>query len=143
PRDRETWRLAVPVDRIEPGVPQSLQEMLSEQFDRLTEAEQHVLRRASAIGERFPAWAVAAAPTELDDIEQVCERLAERRLFIRTAGMAELADGTVSAYYEFHHSLYRQAVYRRLSDVSRSKLHRLIGERLETVFGPRTLALAP
>src|SRR5215468_3647930 len=73
----------------------------------------------------------------------MCEQRAERRLFVRTAGMGELADGTISAYYEFQHSLYRQAVYRRLSDVSRSKLHRLIGERLETLFGPRTIALAP
>src|SRR5262249_8940426 len=93
--------------------------------------------------ERFPAWAVADGPAELDDVEQLCERLAERRLFIRTAGIGELADGTLSAYYEFHHSLYRQALYRRLSDVSRSKIHRLIGERLETVYGPATLALAP
>src|SRR5262249_49803519 len=142
-RDRERWKLTVPVDRIEPGVPQSLQEMLNEQFDRLTEAEQQALRKASVIGERFPAWAVAGEPSELDDIEQLCERLGERRLFIRTAGIGEMADGTVSAYYEFHHSLYRQALYRRLTDVSRSKLHRLIGERLETVFGPGTLALAP
>jgi DNA-binding winged helix-turn-helix (wHTH) protein/tetratricopeptide (TPR) repeat protein len=142
-RANETWSLAVPVNRIEPGVPQSLQEMLNEQFDRLTEAEQHALRKASAIGERFSAWAVATGPDELDGVEQVCERLAERRLFIRAAGMGELADGTMSAHYEFHHSLYRQSVYRRLSDVSRSKLHRLLGERLETVFGPRTLALAP
>jgi predicted ATPase len=142
-RDNETWRLALPVNRIEPGVPPSLQEMLNEQFDRLTEAEQRALRQASAIGGRFPTWAVAAGPDDLDDVEQICEGLAERRSFIRAAGMGELADGTTSAYYEFDHALYRQAVYRRLSDVSRSKLHRLIGERLETLYGPRTLALAP
>ena len=76
-------------------------------------------------------------------MENTCERLAERRLFVRTAGIGELADGTLSAYYEFHHSLYRQAIYARLSEVSRSKLHRLIGERLETLFGPSRLALAP
>jgi hypothetical protein len=40
------------------------------------------------------------------------------------------------------HSLYRQAIYGRLSDVSRSKLHRLIGERVETLFSPRTITLA-
>ena len=142
-QDNQKWRLAVPVDRIEPGVPPSLQEMLNEQFDRLTGAEQHALRKASAIGERFPAWTVAGGSAELDDVEQLCVQLAERRAFIRTAGIGELADGTISAYYEFQHSLYRQAVYGRLSDVSRSKLHRLIAERLETLFGLRTLALAP
>jgi tetratricopeptide (TPR) repeat protein len=141
-RDANTWRLTAPVAQIEPGVPASLQAMLNVQFDQLTVPEQRVLRRASAIGERFPAWSVAERPAEMDDVERVCEGLAERRLFIRTAGMGELADGTMSAYYEFHHSLYRQAIYRRLSDVSRSKLHRSIGERVETLFSPRTLALA-
>ena len=34
-------------------------------------------------------------------------------------------------------------MYGRLSDLSRSKLHRLIGERFETLVGPQTLALAP
>src|SRR5262249_24354610 len=32
--------------------------------------------------------------------------------------------------YEFKHSLYRQAVYRGLSDVVRSRLHRIIGKHL-------------
>jgi DNA-binding winged helix-turn-helix (wHTH) protein/tetratricopeptide (TPR) repeat protein len=141
-RDNDAWGLAAPIDRIEPRVPASLQDMLNVRFDQLTDAEQGALRRASAIGERFPAWMVAAAATDIDEVESVCERLAERRLFIRAAGMGELADGTLSAYYEFHHSLYRQAIYGRLSEVSRSKLHRLIGERLEALFGPPTLALA-
>src|SRR4030095_7095204 len=58
-RDGATWRLSVPVERIEPAVPATLQDMLNVQFDHLTQEEQRVLRRASAIGERFPAWAVA------------------------------------------------------------------------------------
>jgi DNA-binding winged helix-turn-helix (wHTH) protein len=142
-RDNDAWRLTAPPDRIEPRVPVSLQDMLNVQFDQLTDAEQRVLRRASAIGERFPAWTVAASAAHIEDVETTCERLAERRQFIRAAGMGELADGTLSAFYEFHHSLYRQAIYRRLSDVSRTRLHRLIGERLEALFGPATPGLAP
>jgi DNA-binding winged helix-turn-helix (wHTH) protein/tetratricopeptide (TPR) repeat protein len=140
--DYDGWRLTASVDRIEPRVPASLQDMLNVQFDQLTEIERRTLKKASAIGERFPAVAVAEVATDIDNVESTCERLAERRLFIRTAGMGELADGTLSAYYEFHHSLYRQAIYRRLSELSRSKLHRQIGERLETLFSPPTLALS-
>jgi DNA-binding winged helix-turn-helix (wHTH) protein/tetratricopeptide (TPR) repeat protein len=142
-RDDATWKLTVPVNRIEPGVPPSLQDLLDGQFNQLPHTQQDVLRKASAIGERFPAWMVAAGTGDLDEVEEALERLAERRLFIRTAGMGELADGTISGYYEFHHSLYRQAIYRRLSDVNRSKLHRAIGQRLETLSTPSTLALAP
>jgi len=141
-REGATWRLTAPVERIEPSVPATLQDMLNVQFDQLLDQEQRILRRASAIGERFAAWAVADGPGEIDAVERVCETLAERRLFIRGAGMGELADGTMSGFYQFHHALYRQAVYRRLSEVVRSKVHRSIGERLETLFGPPTLALA-
>jgi tetratricopeptide (TPR) repeat protein len=142
-RNDDVWTLIASTDWIEARVPGTLQEMLNLQFDQLSEVEQRALRRASVIGERFPAWAVAAAAADADDAESTCERLAERRLFIRTAGIGELADGSLSGYYEFHHSLYRQAILQRLSEVARSRLHRLIGERLESLFGPTTLALAP
>src|SRR5262249_57725362 len=87
-------------------------------------------------------WSVGDAAEVIDAVELVCEGLAERRLFIRGAGMGELVDGTMTAFYQFHHALYRQAVYRRLSDVARSRVHRSIGERLATLFGPTTLPLA-
>ena len=141
-RDGPTWRLTVPVDRIELAVPATLQDMLNLQFDQLEDLEQRVLRRASAIGERFAVWAVADAAADIDSVERICEGLAEGRLFIRAAGMDELVDGTMTAFYQFHHALYRQAVYRRLSDVARSKVHRAIGERLATLFGPATSTLA-
>jgi len=143
-REGDTWMLTAPAERIEPGVPESLQQMLNVQFDQLTEAEQGVLRMACVAGQRFSTWAVSGAyEISSNTIDDLCEGLAERRLFIRPAGIGELADGTVTAYYEFHHALHRQAIYRRLSDVSCSRLHRLIGQRLEQLFAPGTPALAP
>ena len=141
-RDGDTWRLTEPVERLEPAVPATLQDMLNVQFDELLDEERRVLRRASAIGERFAAWAVADGLAEIEAVERICESLAERRLFIRGGGMGELADGTMAGFYQFHHALYRHAVYRRLSEVTRSKVHRSIGERLRTLFGPGTLGLA-
>jgi DNA-binding winged helix-turn-helix (wHTH) protein/tetratricopeptide (TPR) repeat protein len=141
-RDGATWTLTIPVERIEPAVPATLQDMLNVQFDQLSDQEQRVLRRASAVGERFPAWAIADGPGDIDAVERVCEGLAERRLFIRGAGIGELADGSMAGFYLFHHALYRHAVYRRLSEVTRAKLHRSIGIRLATLFSPSTLALA-
>ncbi|HEX2452438.1 MAG TPA: AAA family ATPase [Vicinamibacterales bacterium] len=142
-REGDTWKLTTPVDRIEPGVPASLQDMLRTQFDQLSTDEQRALRSASVIGDRFAAWTLAADGGELEHVEAVCERLAERRRFIRSAGIAELPNGTMSAFYEFHHSLYRQAIYRLLSEVVRSKLHRAAAGRLAMLFGPESLALAP
>jgi DNA-binding winged helix-turn-helix (wHTH) protein/tetratricopeptide (TPR) repeat protein len=141
-QDGGVWTLTAPVQSIAPGVPASLQEMLNVHFDQLSRAEQRLLRAASVIGERFPAWMVVNDEHDLDDVERVCEHLSERRLFIRSTGMAELPNRTTSAYYEFHHALYRQAIYGRLSDVARSRLHLIAAERLESLFGPEPSALA-
>src|SRR5262245_9061033 len=139
--DDGEWKLTAPVQSIAPGVPPSLQNMLNVQFDQLTRAEQRVLRAASIIGERFPIGMIATDAGELEEVEGVCEQLAERRLFIRPTGMTDLPDGTMSARYEFHHALYRQAIYGRLSEVARSRLHLAAAARLEALFDPQPLAL--
>jgi tetratricopeptide (TPR) repeat protein len=82
-------------------------------------------------GERFSAWAggilMNAAPGA---IEAACEKLAQRKQFIRFAGLHETANGNEVAHYEFRHALYRQALYRRLSSPNRLRLHRSLGEGL-------------
>jgi DNA-binding winged helix-turn-helix (wHTH) protein/tetratricopeptide (TPR) repeat protein len=142
-QDEGGWRLTTALADIDPGVPETLQRMLDEQFDQLSALEQRVLKSASVAAERFSVWAITPtldlAPEQIED---VCEGLAERQQFIQSAAIEELANGSVSAHYEFRHSLYRQAIYRRLSDVSRSKLHRALGERLESLCAPGSRELA-
>jgi tetratricopeptide (TPR) repeat protein len=48
----------------------------------------------------------------------------------------------VSAHYEFRHALYREGVYRHLSEVSRSRLHRLLAARLRVLCSPGKQQLA-
>src|SRR5262249_28120395 len=80
----------------------------------------------------FSVWGISATlDIPADQIEDLCEGLAEKELFIQFAGIEETCDEGLSAHYEFRHSLYRQVVYQKLSEVSRSKLHRLLGERLK------------
>ena len=137
-QDKGGWRLAVPLKDVHPGVPETLQRMLEAQFDQLSALEQRVLRSASVAGERFSAWAIAATlDAAPDQAEDLCERLAERQQFIRSTGAEELSNGVVSAHYEFRHSLYRQVIYQRLSDVNRSKLHTGLGERLRSLCTSR------
>lgn len=132
-----SWVLSRPLETIDPGVPDTLQQMLETQFERLSEPEQRILKCASVAGEHFSVWAVTTTlDIEPAEIESLCERINEKQQFIRAAGIQELADGTVSAQYEFSHSLYRQAIYRRLSDLNRAKFHRSIGERLKVHCRP-------
>lgn len=132
---RGAWMLTKPLEDIDPGVPETLQQMLDLQFSQLSAEEQRILNSGSVVGEQFSVWAVR--PTldiETDHIEDLLEGLAEKQQFVRSAGLQELPDGSVSAHYEFRHSLFRQVLYRRLSSVSRSKLHRRIGEQFRLLY---------
>jgi tetratricopeptide (TPR) repeat protein len=133
-RDGRSWALAAPPEEISPVVPETLQQMLELHFHQLSGPEQQILKSASVVGERFSVWEIAdACEIPGERIEELCEGLAERQRFIEAVGLHELADGSASAHYEFRHSLYRQVVYRLLPDLSRSRLHRLVGARLRTL----------
>jgi DNA-binding winged helix-turn-helix (wHTH) protein/tetratricopeptide (TPR) repeat protein len=141
-----TWILSASPDEVELGVPATLQRMLELQFDDLSIFEQSILEAASVCGERFHVLVVASvletAPRELED---ACEGLVARRLFIRAAGIDSIAATHASACYEFSHALNREAIYGRLSDVSRARLHLRIAQRLQALAGDgdRAQELAP
>ena len=137
------WALTVPLEKIAPAVPETLQQLIQVQFEQLSIFEQGILKSASVAGDRFSVWAVTGAlEIESSRIEDACEGLAEKHQFIKAAGIHELANGQSSAHYEFRHSLYREVLYRQLSDVNRSKLHRLLGQRLKPLCSPSKPELA-
>ena len=130
-RDLGTWNLTAPLQEIYRGIPETLQQMLDLQFEQLSIQEQRILQSCSVAGERFSVWAASvvleASPTS---IEETCDKLAQRQQFIRFAGIHKAANGADSAHYEFGHALHRQALYRRLSSLNRSKLHLSLAKRL-------------
>jgi tetratricopeptide (TPR) repeat protein len=67
--------------------------------------------------------------------EGVCETLSRRHRIVRSAGSEKLADGTVTACYQFVHVLYREVCYRRMVPARRAKLHRRLGEWVEAHSG--------
>jgi DNA-binding winged helix-turn-helix (wHTH) protein/tetratricopeptide (TPR) repeat protein len=137
------WSLCVPLETLEPSVPETLDQLIDAQFQQLTPVEQRILRTASVAGDHFSVWAIA--PTVQIDpagIEETCEGLAERLQFIKASGIQELANSQVSAHYQFRHSLYREVLYRRLSEASRSKLHLQLAHRLKAFCEPCELELA-
>ena len=138
------WTLTTPLETIDPGVPQSWQQMLEVQFERLTPAEQQALEAGSVVGEHFSAWVIGTALEErADRIEDLCDALATRQLVIKAVGVQELPNGLVSAHYEFRHSLYRQAIYRRLASGKLVRFHRAVAQRLNTLSGPVRLRPYP
>ena len=78
------WALKVALEDVEPGVPETLDQLIEAQFQQLSAEEQRILRSASVAGERFSVWAISTAvELEADSVEEVCERLAERLQFIK------------------------------------------------------------
>jgi DNA-binding winged helix-turn-helix (wHTH) protein/tetratricopeptide (TPR) repeat protein len=143
-QDKEdAWSLTIPLETIAPSVPDTLQQMLEAQFDQLSTAEQRVLKSASVAGERFSVWSISTLlDIGPDQIEDLCDQLSARQQVIKSAGIQELSNGLVSAHYEFRHSLYRQAIYRLLSDGNRSRLHLGLAARLQTLCTPGHRELA-
>lgn len=142
-QDHGRWKLTQPLEGIDPGVPETLQQMLEVQFEQLSADEQRILKSGSVTGEHFSVWAIATTlEIGAGQIEDCCEGLAQKQQFIKSAGIQELASGIVSANYEFRHSLYRQAIYKKLSNGNRSRLHRSLGERLGALCTPDRPELA-
>jgi DNA-binding winged helix-turn-helix (wHTH) protein/tetratricopeptide (TPR) repeat protein len=137
------WTLAAPVETVAQSVPETLGQLIDVQFQQLSAVEQRVLRSASVAGERFSAWAVSTA-AEIDpgETEEICDGLVAKLQFIRCSGIEEQANGEISTYYDFRHSLYREVLYRRLPDGARSKLHLLLAQRLKSFCNPCEQELA-
>lgn len=142
-RQHGRWVLTVAPAQVDPGVPETLQEMLEVQLGRLSAENQRLLRVASVAGQRFSAWAAATVADAGEvNVEDVCEQLADRQVFIKRSGIQELADGSASAQYEFKHTLYREILYRQLAPMQRRQFHLRLAERMEDLAHPAAPALA-
>jgi predicted ATPase len=131
------WTMTVPLERADPGVPETLKQMLEMQLQHASDAEQQLLKCASVAGQQFTAWSVGTMLGDSsENFEAMCESLAERQQFLKTSGMRELPDGTSTAEYAFRHALYREVLYRRLNPALRVTFHRRLAEGLERLRSP-------
>ena len=142
-RDGGIWRLEGSVEEIAPDVPETLQQMIETQVERLSDIEQRVLKSASVAGRRFSAWAVSEMlQMGIADAEEVCQRFAQRQQFLRAARGAGALGGALSANYEFQHALYRKALYQQLTPAQRAQSHLRLAESAEGMLGASTAAAA-
>jgi DNA-binding winged helix-turn-helix (wHTH) protein len=145
--DKGRWVLGTPPERLDPGVPVTLQQMLELQLEQLAAKELHLLRVASVAGRRFSTWAVSAmTEAEAPQVEEMCQRLAGRQQFLKPAGpqtqpAQTLEDGSAVSQYEFKHTLYREVLYRQLSASQTRQLHLRLAEKMEALSSPADPAL--
>ena len=131
------WRLTVPISEVDPGVPETLKQMLELQLTHVTEPQRRLLACASVAGVQFTAWAVAAMLSlESIEVETECAALAERQQFLRLRGTRQLPNGSSTSELVFRHSLYRDVLYRGLNPADRANLHRRLAAALEHLRSP-------
>jgi DNA-binding winged helix-turn-helix (wHTH) protein/tetratricopeptide (TPR) repeat protein len=132
------WTLEGELEAAVRGVPESLRQLMEQQFTQLSSAEQELLEAASVAGMEFAAAAVAAGVDEpLETVEMQCVALARRGQFVQARGNVDWPDGTVTTQYGFLHALSREFLYDRLYPSQRARWHQRIGLRLEMGYGTR------
>jgi DNA-binding winged helix-turn-helix (wHTH) protein/tetratricopeptide (TPR) repeat protein len=137
------WALTVRVEDVDPGVPETLKQMLEMQLEHLTDAERRLLECASVAGQHFTAWAVATMFVRDEAlVEDKCQALAEGQQFLKLSGVRALAGGAPALEYAFKHALYREVLYRRLYPSERVNFHRRLAEGLEGLRTPVASELA-
>ncbi|HSE37744.1 MAG TPA: AAA family ATPase [Blastocatellia bacterium] len=129
------WSLTVPLGDLEVGVPESIRQMIDKQIERLDREQQRVLEVASVAGVEFSASAIASClDHSLMQVEEQCEELARRHLFLRATGVSTFPDETISTRYAFIHALYQEVLYQRVAGARRARLHQMIGSRCEELY---------
>jgi DNA-binding winged helix-turn-helix (wHTH) protein/tetratricopeptide (TPR) repeat protein len=135
------WEVNDAIETVE--VPLNVRQFIEQQTDQLPAAFRQMLRAASTVGMEFSTAAVAAGLEKTpEEVEQSCAELAQRGQFLAAKGTSEWPDGTVAGHYGFLHALYQEVLYNRLTVRDRIKLHKRVGERLETAYGDRVKEIA-
>jgi len=112
-------------------------------LERLESVEQALLETASVAGMVFSAATVAAGiEAALLEVEHRCGALARQHQFVQFCGTAAWPDGTLAAQYAFRHAFYQEVFSERVLGVRRAQVHRQVGVRLETGYGPHARDMA-
>jgi predicted ATPase/DNA-binding winged helix-turn-helix (wHTH) protein len=138
-----TWQLQVELAEVELGVPENIRHLIEKQIERLSAEDQRVLEAASVVGLECSAVAIAAALDEdVVQIEERCEDLARRQLFLSLPQVVELPDGTLTPRHKFKHILYLDVLYKRIAVTRRAQMHKRISERGEAIYGEQVGEIA-
>ncbi|MGH3813801.1 MAG: ATP-binding protein [Pseudonocardiaceae bacterium] len=112
------------------GIPEGVHEVVLRRLGRLSEAANQTLVTAAVVGAEFDL-AVVAAVTGLGE-DAVAEAL-EQAI---AAGLVKEVTG-VTVRFRFRHQLVRASLYGSLSTARRLRLHRRVGQALETLYRSR------
>lgn len=130
------WRLQARLEELMMGVPDTLRQLIEQQFRQLDPTDQNILEVASVAGMEFStATVIVGIDLTEEEIERRCVGLAQQGPFLQAGGIVEWPDGTIAAQFRFSHYLYQEVLYERVPAGRQVRLHRQIGQRLEAGYG--------
>jgi DNA-binding SARP family transcriptional activator/predicted ATPase len=130
------WRLQARLEELMMGVPDTLRQLIEQQFRQLDPTDQNILEVASVAGMEFStATVMVGIDLTEEEIERRCVGLAQQGPFLQAGGIVEWPDGTIAAQFRFSHYLYQEVLYERVPAGRQVRLHRQIGQRLEAGYG--------
>jgi DNA-binding winged helix-turn-helix (wHTH) protein/tetratricopeptide (TPR) repeat protein len=134
-QENGAWRLRVPLQEIDLGIPETLRQMIQARIERASVEEQRALELASVMGAVFSAEVIAPVTnTDPEHLEHLFEELAHRHHIVRRTERHLFPAASDAQWYEFSHALYREIVYQRTARGRRTRTHRSIGDWLEARF---------
>ncbi len=124
-------------------IPLDVRQFIEHGFEQLSEDDQSILEAASVAGDPFSIAAVAAGASLPEArIEAQCEAWTRAHRILIADGIAAWPDGTVGARYRFHHALFQETAYARISPERRATVHHRIGIRLEAAHARHSSSIA-
>ena len=137
------WSVAQGVDVLAQGVPDTVRSLIEHQSAALAPASRTLIEAASVAGAEFAtATAAAAAGVDEDEAESRLREVAVGATFVTAVGEDGWPDGTISTRYRFNHDLWYETLQESLPTGQRARLHRRIGDRLESAYEGRTDEIA-
>ena len=109
------------------GVPESITGVVLNRVDGLDEELKDVVRAACVVGTAFPLRVVEEILEGDSHVETSLEELEDIGIVYRSRGIPE-------PEYSFRHTLTRDALYQTLLTTHRARVHREIGEAIETLY---------
>jgi tetratricopeptide (TPR) repeat protein len=118
----EGFELTVSLEDVQAHRPSSVKQLIDIQLDRLAPTEQRVLEAASIVGIEFSSdLAAAALELTVEQVDDICDTLCRRGLFLRAEP---------DARYAFTHALVQEVCVERSSPIRQRRWHRLVAEAL-------------
>ena len=131
--DGRGWRLPRDPRVLLADLPNSVRDVIDVQVERLQPADLELLEIAAVVGQQFHIDTVAAGlAMPVEKVEDDLSRLSRQSRLIEECRID--APPTFSGggrRYGFVHTLYHMALYERLPQYKRQRLHQRIGEHLE------------